>query len=133
MIDIENDIFNGVFQRLKTERPEILVIGEYVRTPGKFPCVMLFEEDAPSYERGMTQSSVEEFTNVLYRAEIYSNREGKKTDCRKIAAIVDEEMLNYGFTRTLLQPVANLEDASVYRITARYKAVASKNKTIYRR
>ena len=32
-----------------------------------------------------------------------------------------------------MNPVPNEEDATVYRIVARYRAIVSKNKVIYRR
>lgn len=32
-----------------------------------------------------------------------------------------------------MNPVPNEEDATVYRMVARYRAIVSKNKTIYRR
>ena len=37
-----------------------------------------------------------------------------------------------GFTRIFMNPVPNLESATVYRLVARYRAVVSKEKVIYR-
>jgi hypothetical protein len=58
---------------------------------------------------------------------------GKKTECKAIIALIDSKMEALGFTRTLMNPVPNEEDATVYRMVARYRAIVSKNKTIYRR
>ena len=58
---------------------------------------------------------------------------GKKTECKAIIALIDSKMEALGFTRTLMNPVPNEEDATVYRMVARYGAIVSKNKTIYRR
>ena len=48
-------------------------------------------------------------------------------------SLIDSKMEALGFTRTLMNPVPNEEDATVYRMVARYRAIVSKNKTIYRR
>ena len=65
---------------------------------------------------------------------MYSNKQsGKKAECKAIIALIDKRMEALGFTRTLLNPVPNEEDATVYRMVARYRAIVSKNKVIYRR
>ena len=50
-----------------------------------------------------------------------------------IASIVDEELLKLGFSRTMLNPIPNMEDATIYRMKGRYTAIVSKNHVIYRR
>ena len=63
----------------------------------------------------------------------YSNKATtKKSECKAIIAAVDEIMIGLGFTRNTKTPI-NLDEATKYRIFARYTAVVSKNKTIYRR
>jgi len=42
-------------------------------------------------------------------------------------------MAGLGFTRTVKTAIPNLENATIYRMVGRYKAVVSKNKTIFRR
>jgi hypothetical protein len=70
----------------------------------------------------------------MYEVNVYSNKKsGKKSECKKIISIIDEEMSALGFTRIMLQPIPNMDDATKYRMTARYRAVVSKDKVIYRR
>ena len=77
---------------------------------------------------------MENHVSVLYEVNIYSNKKvGKKAECREIAALIDERMLALGFTRKMLQPIPNLDDATIYRMVGRYSAIVSKNKVIYRR
>lgn len=77
---------------------------------------------------------IENHAQVLYEVNVYSNKtSGKKTECKAIIALIDSKMEALGFTRTLMNPVPNEEDATVYRMVARYRAIVSKNKTIYRR
>lgn len=46
---------------------------------------------------------------------------------------IDDLMMGLNFTRKMLEPVPNQDGATIYRMLGRYRAVVSKNKTIYRR
>ena len=71
---------------------------------------------------------------VTYEVNVYSNKtSGKKAECKALAAFIDERLLELNFTRTMLEPVPNQDEATIYRMLGRYRAVISKNKTIYRR
>ena len=108
--------------------------GEYVKSPPSFPAVSFVEMDNSVYASTQTGVGVENHASLMYEVNVYSNKtKGKKSECREIIALIDEEMANLGFTRIMLQPIPNMDDATIYRITARYKAVVSKDKTIYRR
>ena len=70
----------------------------------------------------------------MYEVNVYSNKtKGKKTECKNIISLIDKEMTFLGFSRSMLQPIPNMDDATIYRMTARYKAVISKDKLIFRR
>ena len=134
MIDFENDIFNTVASVVRAKYPDIYMVGEYVKTPPKFPFVSLVEMDNQSYQRTEDSGSSENHVSVMYEVNIYSNKTvGKKSECKEIAAVIDEQMLALGFARTMLQPIPNLDDATIYRMVGRYSAIISKNKIIYRR
>ena len=134
MIDIENEVFNTVATVVRAEYPGIHVVGEYIKSPPKFPCVSLVEMDNQSYQRTEDSGSSENHASVMYEVNVYSNKTiGKKAECKAIATLIDEQMLALGFARTMLQPIPNVDDATIYRMVGRYSAVISKNKVIYRR
>jgi hypothetical protein len=134
MIDIENEVFNDVATEVRAKFPDIYMVGEYVKTPPKFPCASLVEMDNQSYQKTEDSGSSENHASLMYEVNIYSNKTvGKKAECKLIAAIIDERMLALGFARTMLQPIPNLDDATIYRMVGRYSAVTSKDKIIYRR
>ena len=134
MIDLENDIFNTVATVVRATFPDIYMVGEYVKTPPKFPFVSLVEMDNRSYQRTEDSGSSENHVSVMYELNVYSNRTtGKKSECKAIAAVIDEQMCALGFARTMLQPIPNLDDATIYRMVGRYSAIISKDRTIYRR
>lgn len=134
MIDYENDIFNAVAKVVRVKYPDIYMVGEYVKTPPQFPCVSLVEMDNQSYQRTEDSGSSENHASVMYEVNTYSNKTvGKKSECKAIAAVIDEQMLALGFARTMLQPIPNFDDATIYRMVGRYSAVISKDKVIFRR
>jgi len=136
VIDIENELFTKLETRLRSEYypQEISVYGEYVRVPALFPSVIITESDNYVLERTQTGTEVENHAIVVYEINVYSNKEiGKKSECKKIFKIIDEEIGELGFTRIMLNPVPNFEDSTIYRMTGRYRAVVSLDKIIYRR
>lgn len=134
MIDIEAQVFTRVSEDVRNEFPDSFLTGEYVKSPSEFPAVSLVEMDNLPYERSQTTESVENHATVTYEVNVYSNlTKGKKAECKKIIAIVDKAMASMGFVRIMLNPVPNMDDATIYRMTARYRAVVSANHTIYRR
>lgn len=134
MIDIETEVFNIVSKKVREEYPKVYMTGEYVKSPPSFPCISLIEVDNQIYRNTRTTECIENHVQVLYEVNVYSNKtSGKKAECKAIISLIDKEMEVLGFTRTLMNPVPNEEEATVYRIVARYRAIVSKNKVIYRR
>lgn len=134
MIDIENEIFSIVAETVRAEYPDVYITGEYVKSPPSFPCVTIMESDNQIYRNTRDTSSNENHAQILYEVNVYSNKtSGKKSECKSILAIINDKLTSIGFTRTLLTPVPNELDATIYRMTARYRAVVGKDKVIYRR
>ena len=134
MIDIENEVFTRAATPVWKKYPNAFVSGEYVKTPPSFPAVSIVEMDNLPYEKTQTTESVENHATVTYEVNVYSNlTRGKKAECKAIIALIDEVFAALGFTRTTLNPVPDMNDATIYRMVARYRAVVSKNKMIYRR
>lgn len=134
MIDLETEIFNEVSVKVREKYPDIFMTGEYVKTPPSFPCVSLVEIDNATFRNSQTTEGHENHVAVTYEVNVYSNKtSGKKAECKELAAFIDEQLLELNFTRIMLEPVPNQDEATIYRMLGRYRAVISKNKTIYRR
>jgi hypothetical protein len=134
MIDVENEIFNKVSTSVRAKFPSANITGEYVKSPSSFPHISLEEADNSVFANTQTSTEYENHGVLLYEVNVYSNKiSGKKTECKEIMSIIDAEMLFMGFTRILLQPIPNMDNATIYRMTARYTAIISKDKMIYRR
>ena len=134
MIDAEQEIFSEISAKVRAKYPKIFMTGEYVSAPSAFPCVSLVEIDNATFRNSQTQSGHENHAAVTYELNVYSNKKtGKKAECKEIAAFIDELLMGRNFTRMLLEPIPNTQDATIYRMLGRYRAVIDKNHTIYRR
>lgn len=126
MIDIENIVINKVIEELTNVFENITVSSEETKAPASFPAVLILEKSNTVYLDSRDENK-ENHANVMIQADIYDNNIGnKKANCKAIAAKLDEIMQSMGFTRIMCEPIANLEDATIYRITTRYIAVVSK-------
>jgi hypothetical protein len=134
MIDIETELFTNIANRLRTKfGVDFTVCGETVLAPSKFPCACIEEVDNSSYARSLDSSGCEKHAELVYDVNTYSNKtKGKKAECKQILAVIDEYFTSIGFARTTKNPIP-LDDATKYRLFARYSAVVSKDGTIYRR
>ena len=134
MIDIENLVFDRVAKRVREQFPNIFMTGEYVNSPASFPAASVVEMDNSIRENTIDSGSNENHVNVMYEVNVYSNKTtGKKSECKAIMALLDNEMTAMGFERITLTPVPNEYDSTIYRMVARYRAAVSSNHTIYRR
>lgn len=137
MIDIENQLFNVLAAALRAEFQSIYVTGEYVRSPASFPAVSIEEKNNTVWRNGRDSTTIENFAEVMYEVNIYSNKTtGKKSECKAIASKLDETFAGLGFTRVLLNPIPNQSDATIYRIVGRYRAIIAKDGndfTVYKR
>lgn len=134
MIDVESELFTLIATALRSAYSGIFVTGEYVPAPASFPAVSIVEMDNTAYRPTQDSASVENDAEVVYEVNVYSNRaKGKKAEAKAITALIDGQFANLGFSRVFLNQTQNMNDATIYRMTGRYRAVVSKDKIIYRR
>jgi hypothetical protein len=134
MIDIENEVFTAIATKLRAEHSPIGVYGEWIPSPAIFPAVIVEELDNYALERTQDSGSLENHVGVMYEINVFSNLTvGKKAQAKNIFKDIDAVMAGLGFTRTVKTAIPNLENATIYRMVGRYKAVVSKDKTIFRR
>lgn len=131
MISPENFVYDTVSDELKLQYPGIFVSGMADGYPARFPAVTIEEADNSVYQQARTDK-IENASSLMYEVNVYSNKLGyKKMEAKAIMETIDREFTKMGFTRTLCNSVPNLQDASIYRILARYEGVCDKDFTIY--
>ncbi len=128
MIDIESKVFKTVKERMSP----LKCAATYQETSKEFPLVTVEETDNAAYEKTQDSGSGENHARVLYEINVYSNlTPGKKSQAKEIMKRVDGIMAEIGFYRVFCKPMPNLADSTIYRITARYRAVVDKEENIY--
>ncbi len=133
MIDIENQIYTPIAKALRNEFPGIFISGEYINAPSSFPYVSIVEQDNYATQAHMDSGDTEAFSTLMYEVNVYSNKSvGKKAVCREIMTFIDNMMYLNNFRRISLSPVPNMENATIYRLVARYRAETD-GTNIYRR
>lgn len=134
MIDVENQVYTAVATTLRNRFNKIYVTGTYTPKPPRFPCVFFMETDNSTWMDSADSDSLENHVSVTYTADIYSVKQtGAKSECKKIASVVDEVMGRLGFERTSFGRTPNELDSTVYRITIMYEGIVSKDEVVYRR
>lgn len=133
MIDCENEVYTRLAKILREKFPKIDIASEYVKSPSSFPHVSITQSDCYIPTEWQDSSMKENMAIVMFEINVYSNKaEGKKTECKKIIKEINDALYSMNFRRTAMTPVPNMEDATIYRITARFR-VATDGKHFYRR
>ena len=133
MIDVEFDVFDAVADELRLQYPGIWVSGLAADLPSRYPAVTLVQRDSSVALEYSSVQSPEMAASVMFQADVYSNQiGGAKVEAKRILATVDEVMTRLGFARLSAAPVDNLQDGSIYRLTARWEALVDKDLWIYR-
>lgn len=133
MIDFEREIYTHVVKRVQAVHGDVEFSGIDERLPSKFPFVSLVEADSTTRADTIDSGSFENHINVMYEVNVYSNKSsGRKAECKAILATIDDTFIRMGFARTMRNP-ATMDDATIYRMVARYTGAIDKNGKIYRR
>lgn len=122
MIDCEAKVFQACADAFRAIYPNGYITPEYVPHPPKFPAASVVEMDNNVDERATDNGNIENAVNVMYQVDVYSNKvAGKKAQAKAMIALLDDVLARYRFVRTSLIPVQNYMDATIYRMTARYR------------
>lgn len=131
MIDIENDVFGRIAEKVRETYPSIYLSGDLNLNPQNFPCAYIEMADNYALMSTRDSSSNENHVVVMFEVNVFSSKTvGRKSEAKAIFSIIDEEFLRMGFTRQSMMPMPY---EAYYRIAGRWVAVADKNKEIYRR
>lgn len=131
MIDYSNEIFNAVAEHLRSLFSGIRVVGEYVNSPTRFPCVTIDEiENVPEH---LDSARVNKYARIVYRVQVFSNLEnGKRAQAREIYNAVDAKLQELGLFAKTYTSTPAVYNSEIYSITATYEAVIDLNGVIYR-
>lgn len=123
MIDIENDVFQAVYDPTVLEFPNLFLSSEHEDLPASLPAATLMMSDNRILER-MRTDQIENAVTVMFELNVYSDKAaGKRSEAKKIFNKIDGLLTGFGFTRQTFGQIANLNNDRIFRIVARYAAV----------
>jgi len=125
MIDCEKEVYTRLAVKLRESFPDgINITGEYVREPSSFPHVAIVMSDNAQVKSYQSNRLNDIMSTPIFEINIYSNKQGqKKSECKAIAEVIDNEMTAMNFRRETYTPVPNLENATIYRLVLRYQGM----------
>lgn len=127
MIDIENQVYT----RLKTAiGTSAKTSSSYKHTPSSFPFISITMSD--NYMSHLDNSDTEKYATCMFEVNVYANDDKAKLTAKALMQTIDTEMYAMNCVRVSCTPVPNLEDATIYRLVARYECETDGTNT-YRR
>ena len=124
MIDKENEVFTRVYEAVIAEFPTAAIDSSYQAVPSGFPHVSLYQSDAYTPSGILDTAYLPKYVATTFEAQVYSNStKAKKQECKKIMGIIADTMAAMNFRMIVNTPVPNLNDASIYRQTARFEGM----------
>lgn len=130
MIDLRNEIFTLLYNTVIAQYPSCEIKGEYMEQPAKFPCVTMDEiSNIPSN----VDSGTQDFSDVTYRVQIFSNAKNKQAQARAIFKLIDDLFYSYNIIGQNSTSIPTVYNSAVYEIQATYKATINSNGVIFRR
>ena len=126
MIDIENFVFDTVYNALIQQYPSANITAGYDEKHAVFPAVVIRETGNVPVQAGNTENCAENYTRLTYTIEVMSDKENTaRTECKGILDAVDDIMQGMKFRRIYRNRPLNV-DRTVYRQYARYEVIVGK-------
>ena len=129
MIDVENLVFDTVFNGVRAVYSDMNVTKGYIEEIAKFPCIVVRETNNVPVQRMNTDDCAENYTQITYQIDVYSDKQGTaRSECRTMMNLVDGIMQGMKFRRTHMNEPLNIK-RTVFRQYARYTAIVGKGVT----
>lgn len=126
MIDIEDLVFDTVYNSLIQHYPSANITAGYDEKRAVYPAVVIREVGNVPYVDGNTDDCAENYTRVTYEIEVESNKQHTaRSECKNILNVADGIMQSMKFRRIHKNRPINV-DRTVYRQYARYEAIVGK-------
>ena len=86
-------------------------------TPSEFPTVAVEQIDMPDAARDL-ENDENGVTSVM-QIQVFSNK--SLTEARNVMGIVCDAMRRMGYARTFMEPLPNMSDTKIFRMSARFR------------
>lgn len=129
MIDVEQYIFNAVYDEVAALCAKNGFKSISTPNPTVFPTVTLFEMDNRTDYRMESTKAGEDYAILTYEAHVYAL---SKSECRKVFKALDEGLIRYNLTRMSGAYSPSQTNTKVHEYVARYRVKADAEGVLYR-
>jgi len=120
MNDFEYEIYDVAVRSLEASFPGITCSADDLTGEPALPAVQIVLIDQTPDTKTAVSGDHEVFTWHQFEAQAYSST--GYMECKAILKNVDSTLSRMGFTRQMMQRVANAADGSTFRMVARWRA-----------
>ena len=132
MIDIENLVFDKVYNALSVLHPEANISAGYDEHIAIFPSVVVRQTNNQPYRDSATDECSENHARITFEIEVYSDKKDTgRSECKAILNDADEIMQSMKFRRIHLNRPLNV-DRTLWRQYARYEVICDKGTQVTR-
>ncbi|MCM1276059.1 MAG: hypothetical protein NC299_11970 [Lachnospiraceae bacterium] len=134
MLDFSKQVFSRLTLHLRGSFPKIYTSRNENTSPPKFPAATIVQKNNVNYKWSIDSSSLENHVKVMFQIDIYTNDKDELERMELAESIRDETsdfMLGLGFNRTMCEPIPNVQDLSIYRISMRFEGVIGRDAIVY--
>lgn len=129
MIDVENLVFNAVYDDVAPLCAKGGFRAVHTPVPTVFPTVTLFEIDNRTDRERNSSSDYEDFSELTYEVHVYAQTKAK---CREVFATLDDALRRRNFNRFSGTYIPNLNNDKVHEYVARYQVRVGSDGCLFR-
>ncbi len=128
MVDIQNQIFNSLKQRIEIQFPNSKVCKDFQPVASTFPTITFYEIANSELEH--TLDYTQRKSNLAFQIDIFTTGGTKESQAKAISKEICEVMENhYHMKRLFANPLVNA-DKDIYRYTIRYSCKIDEERLI---
>lgn len=131
---IEQEIQTLIFTAVRNDYSNCVITNATIAAPSKFPCLGVVLSDNGTTQSMRDSSGEDNYHDITIRVDVWSNlTNGKQAEAEGIMNIVRGVVLPLNFRQVSCRPTSDINNATVYRLTAEFTATVDADNNIYYR
>lgn len=134
VFEIEQEIQTLIFNAVLTDYENCVITNATIAAPSKFPCLGVVLSDNGTTQSMRDSSGEDNYHDITIRVDVWSNKtNGKQAEAEGIMNDVRGILLPLNFRQVSCRPTSDINNATVYRLTAEFTATVDADNNIYYR
>lgn len=134
VFEIEQEIQTLIFNAVLTDYKNCVITNATIAAPSNFPCLGVVLSDNGTTQSMRDSSGEDNYHDITIRVDVWSNKtNGKQAEAEGIMNTVRGVVLPLNFRQVSCRPTSDINNATVYRLTAEFTATVDADNNIYYR